>query len=110
DENNRERLMMNTAPREPLGEVWLAFAEEISNLVAQPSLGENVLPAEQVDSRVLQLAGEIGQLFEVEPEIFVGDKVPGLVAVTAFPRQIVVIDRTLVEEQDLPLRFMFGYA
>ncbi|HUS29500.1 MAG TPA: tetratricopeptide repeat protein [Kofleriaceae bacterium] len=110
DENNRERLMANTAPREPLGEVWTAFAEEITALVAQPSLGENVLPAEQVDARLLQLAGEIGQLFEVEPEIFVGDKVPGLLAVTAFPRQIVVVDRSLLEEKDLPLRFMFGYA
>jgi hypothetical protein len=110
DEQNRERLMANTAPREPLGEVWTAFAEEITALVAQPSLGENVLPAEQVDSRMLQLAGEIGQLYEVEPEIFVGDKVPGLLAVTAFPRQIVVVDRTLLDEKDLPLRFMFGYA
>jgi hypothetical protein len=36
--------------------------------------------------------------------------VPGLLAVTAFPRQIVVIDRSLVTEADLPLRFMFGYA
>lgn len=110
DEQNRERLMANTAPREPLGEVWTAFAEEITNLVAPPSIGENVVPAEGVDARLLQLAGEIGQLFEVEPEIFIGDKVPGLLAVTAFPRQIVVVDRALITEADLPLRFMFGYA
>jgi tetratricopeptide (TPR) repeat protein len=110
DENNRERLMANTAPREPLGEVWTAFAEEITALVAQPSLGENVIPAEGTDARLLQVAGEIGQLFEVEPEIFIGEKVPGLLAVTAFPRQIVVLDRSLLTEADLPLRFMFGYA
>ncbi|HEY5924239.1 MAG TPA: hypothetical protein VIV11_21325 [Kofleriaceae bacterium] len=110
DEQNRERLMANTAPREPLGEVWTAFAEEITALVAQPSLGEIVVPAEDSDGRLLQIAGEIGSLFEVDPEIFVGEKVPGLLAVTAFPRQIVVIDRALITEQDLPLRFMFGYA
>ena len=110
DEQNRERLMANTAPREPLGEVWTAFAEELSSHVAQPSLGENVIPAEGTDARLLQIAGEIGQLFEVEPEIFIGEKVPGLLAVTAFPRQIVVIDSSLITEADLPLRFMFGYA
>ncbi|HEY5950587.1 MAG TPA: tetratricopeptide repeat protein, partial [Kofleriaceae bacterium] len=110
DEQNRERLMANTAPREPLGEVWTAFAEEITGIVAQPSLGENVIPAEGNEDRLLNIAGEIGQLFEVEPEIFIGDKVPGLLAVTAFPRQIVVVDRSLIADQDLPLRFMFGYA
>jgi len=110
DEANRERLMANTAPREPLGEIWSAFAEQLSGLVAQPSLGENVLPAEGEDARLLQLAGEIGQLFEVEPEIFVGDRVPGLLAVTGFPNQLVVVDRMLLAEKDLPLRFMFGYA
>lgn len=110
DEQNRERLMANTAPREPLGEVWSAFAEELSSLVAQPSLGENVIPAEGTEDRLLSIAGEIGQLYELEPEIFVGEKVPGLIAVTAFPRQIVVIDRTIAGEAELPLRFMFGYA
>jgi tetratricopeptide (TPR) repeat protein len=110
DDNNRERLMMNSAPREPLGEVWTAFAEELSSIVAQPSLGENVTPAEGEDTRLLQIAAEISQLYELEPEIFVGDKVPGLLAVTAFPRQIVVVDRSVLAEQDLPLRFMFGYA
>ncbi len=110
DEQNRERLMANTAPREPLGEVWTAFAEEITALVAQPSLGENVVPAEGADARLLQIAGEVAQLFEVDPEIFVGEKVPGLLAVTAFPRQIVVVDSSLLTEKDLPLRFMFGYA
>jgi tetratricopeptide (TPR) repeat protein len=110
DEQNRERLMANTAPREPLGEVWSAFAEELSSLVAQPSLGENVIPAEGTEDRLLHIAGEIGQLFELEPEIFVGEKVPGLIAVTAFPRQIVVIDRSIAREAEPALRFMFGYA
>jgi tetratricopeptide (TPR) repeat protein len=110
DDNNRETLLINSAPRAALGEVWQAFAQDITKLVAQPSFGENVMPAEGADVRVVHLAGEVGQLFAVEPQLFVGDRVPGLLAVTAYPSQIVVVDRTLLNEQDLPLRFMFGYA
>jgi tetratricopeptide (TPR) repeat protein len=110
DPENRERMLINDAPSEPLGEVWHAFSEQITSLVAQPSLGENVMPAEGVDKRVSHLAGEVGALFDIEPQLFVGDRVPGLLAVTAYPNQIVVIDRTLLAEQDQPLRFLFGYA
>jgi hypothetical protein len=90
--------------------VWNAFAEALSGHVAQPSLGENVLPADNVDSRIAQLATEVGQLFQIAPQLFIGERVPGLLAVTAYPNQIVVIDRELLAEQDLPLRFVFGYA
>jgi tetratricopeptide (TPR) repeat protein len=110
DDESRDRLLMNAAPSAPLGEVWSAFAEALSGHVAQPSLGENVLPADNVDSRIAQLATEVGQLFQIAPQLFIGERVPGLLAVTAYPNQIVVIDRELLAEQDLPLRFMFGYA
>src|SRR5262249_35027910 len=43
-------------------------------------------------------------------DVFVGEKVPGLFAVTAYPRRLVVVDRTLLDEPDLTLRFLFGYA
>src|SRR5262249_31284784 len=33
DDNTRERLLSTTAVREPLGEVWTAFAEEISAIL-----------------------------------------------------------------------------
>jgi tetratricopeptide (TPR) repeat protein len=42
DDAHRERLLLTSAAREPLGEVWNAFAEPISALVTQPSLGENI--------------------------------------------------------------------
>jgi len=91
--------------------VWSAFAEELTALAAQPSLGENLVPAASVgDSRLLQIAAEVGGLFQIEPEVFVGDKVPGLFAATAYPSQILVIDRSLLLEGDQPLRFLFGYA
>jgi hypothetical protein len=111
DEANRERLLATTAAREPLGEIWTALAEEITNFVAQPSLGENLAPAEHgADVRLLHIAGEVGNLFDCDADVFVADKVPGLVAVTAFPRRLIVIDRSLLTEEDLPLRFLFGYA
>jgi hypothetical protein len=111
DDSNRDRLLVTSAAREPLGEVWSALAEEITAFVAQPSLGENLVPAESVgDVRLLQISADIGDLFETEADVFVGDKVPGMVAVTAFPRGLIVVDRSLATETELPLRFLFGYA
>jgi len=111
DDANRDHLLVTSAAREPLGEVWSALAEEITAYVAQPSLGENLVPVESIgDTRLLQIAGEIGNLFESDADVFVGDKVPGMVAVTAFPRRLIVVDRTLLTETELPLRFLFGYA
>ena len=111
DDANRERLLITNAAHEPLGEVWSAFAEELSAMVAQSTLGENLAPAEAAgDVRLLQLAAEIGALYNLEADVFVGDRVPGGFAVTAFPRALLVIDRVLLAEPDLAMRFLFGYA
>ncbi|HEU4732115.1 MAG TPA: tetratricopeptide repeat protein, partial [Kofleriaceae bacterium] len=111
DDEARQRLLITPAAREPLGEVFDALAEELSRLVIAPSLGENLQPAVAAgDARVVAIAGEIAALYQTEVEIFVGEKVPGLAAVTAFPRRLLVIDRTLLAESELSLRFLFGYA
>jgi tetratricopeptide (TPR) repeat protein len=111
DDANRDRLLVTSAAREPLGEIWSSLAEQITAFIAQPSLGENLVPAESLgDTRLVQLSAEIGNLFESDADVFVGDKVPGMVAVTAFPRRLIVVDRSLVTETDLPLRYLFGYA
>jgi tetratricopeptide (TPR) repeat protein len=110
DEVHRERYLLTPAAREPLGEVFAALAEEISGMVPQPSLGANLqLAHPSHEPRLVQLAAEIGALYDTEPEIYVGDKVPGLAAVTAFPRRI-VLDRALLTESEAALRFLLGYA
>ncbi|HSS00304.1 MAG TPA: tetratricopeptide repeat protein, partial [Kofleriaceae bacterium] len=107
----RTRLLITSAAREPLGEVFDALAQELSMLVVQPGLGMNLQPAVSAgEPRLISIATEVGQLFQTEAEIFVGEKVPGLAAVTAFPRRLLVLDRTLLAESDFALRFLFGYA
>jgi len=108
---HRARYLLTPAAREPLGAVFSAFAKELSGIVTQPSLGTNLQPAQNLDDpRLLQIATEVGELFGVHAEVFVGEKVPGLAAVTAFPRELLVIDRSLLTEPDAALRFLFGYA
>ncbi len=111
DDDHRERFLLTPAAREPLGEVFAALAEDISGMVPQPSFGANVEPAHPArDARLLQLASEIGALYDTEPELFLGDRVPGLCAVTAFPRRLIVLDRALLTESEAALRFLLGYA
>jgi hypothetical protein len=103
--------LLTAAAREPIGEVWEAFAEELSAIVPQPSLGENMMPVQAVgDARLMNLALEIGAMFETEAEVFVAEKVPGFAAVTAFPRRLIVLDRSLLGESEPALRFVLGYA
>lgn len=111
DDANRGRLLVTTAVHEPLGEIWTALAEEITAYIAQPPAGDNLSPAAaDSDQRLVQLAADVGALFNCEADVFVGDNVPGLLAVTAFPQRIIVIDRSLRDEADPPLRFLLGYA
>jgi hypothetical protein len=110
-DDNRKRFLLNDAAREPLGAVFNAFAEQLSHLIAQPSMGENLRPAQTAgEPRLLSLAQELSFLYQTDAEIFVGENVPGLAAVTAFPRRKLVIDRTLLREPDLALRYLFGYS
>jgi len=110
DDDHRERLLLTPAAREPLGEVFELFAEQLTSMVTQPSLGENLLPALGTEPRLVQLATELGFIYGTDVEVFVGERVPGLAAVTAFPRRLLVLDRSLLGESEATLRFLFGYA
>nr|MBA3822185.1 hypothetical protein [Deltaproteobacteria bacterium] len=111
DAEHRDRYLLTAAARDPLGEVFAVFSQELSAMVAQPSLGTNLVLADTAsDGRVLRLAHEISAMYQTDAEIFIGEKVPGLAAVTAYPRRLLVIDRSLLAESDPALRFLLGYA
>jgi tetratricopeptide (TPR) repeat protein len=111
DDDARTRLLTAPAAREPLGQVFDALAQELSALVTQPSLGTNLQPVVSAgEPRLVEIATEVAVLYQTDAEIFVGENVPGLAAVTAFPRRLLVIDRALLAESDAALRFLLGYA
>jgi tetratricopeptide (TPR) repeat protein len=111
DGEARTRLLTTPAARAPLGEVFDALAEELSAIIVSPSLGTSLQPAVSAgDPRLVAIAAEVSALYQVEAEIFIGEQVPGLAAVTAFPRRVLVLDRSLLAESELTLRFLFGYA
>jgi tetratricopeptide (TPR) repeat protein len=111
DHAHRTRYLLTPAAREPLGEVFGVLAEQVSALVAQPSFGANLQPVVATGHPgLIRLVPEIAALYQTEVEVFVGEKVPGLAAVTAFPRRLLVIDRVLLAESEQALRFLLGYA
>jgi tetratricopeptide (TPR) repeat protein len=111
DDAHRERFLLTPAARDPLGEVFGALAEEISGMVGPPSFGANVEPAHPgSEPSLVQLASELAALYGVEPELYVADKVPGLAAAAAFPRRMIVLDRSLLADPEPALRFLLGYA
>jgi hypothetical protein len=110
-DEHRAHYLLTPAAREPMGDVFAAFAEELSSVVPQPSLGQNMMPAQTVgDQRLLELAAQISAMYQTEAEVFVSEKVPGFAAVTAFPRRLIVIDRVLLKESEAALRYLLGYA
>ncbi|MGE3542313.1 MAG: tetratricopeptide repeat protein, partial [Kofleriaceae bacterium] len=110
-DDNRDRFLVTPAARTPFGAVFGALAEQLSLFMSQPALGENLRPAQIAgEPRLLSLAKELGFVYQTDAEIFVGENVPGLAAITAFPRRKLVIDESLLTESDAALRFLFGYG
>ncbi len=111
DDDARVRLLITQAAREPLGELFDALAQELTSVIVAPALGHDLQPVTAApDPRLAEIAAEISALYRTEAEVFIGEKVPGLAAVTAFPRRLLVVDRSLITESDLTLRFLCGYA
>jgi hypothetical protein len=107
----RLRLLATSAARDPFGEVLLAASTELGALYAPPPLGENLVPVAGMDDPGLKVAvADVARLTAVEAEVFVGERVPGLVTLVASPRKLVVIDRMLANEADGPRRFLLGWA
>lgn len=111
DDELRAELLLNEAATEPFGELFIACASEITKLFGQKVAGENLAPIQTIDDKDLQRAlGEVVQLHGVDPEIYVADQVPGEVNVIAYPRRLVIIERSLLDDSALGHRFLFGWA
>jgi hypothetical protein len=111
DDDLRQRVLVTAAAREVFGEILAAAPDELAALYPTPFLGENLLPVQRVDDPALRAAiADVSRLTGVEAEVFLGERVPGLVAMVATPRKLVVIDRTLIGEADGPRRYLLGWA
>jgi len=111
DDDLRARLLVTGAARDVFGEILAAANEELVALYPAPLLGENLIPAQRFDDAGLRVAiADVARLTGVEADVFVGERVPGLVAMVASPRRLIVVDRSLVGEADGPRRYLLGWA
>ena len=107
----RDQLLVTRGVSMALGQLFKEVSREVTALFPPPSMGENVIPAQMAaDPRIESIAHQVSQLYRVKPEIYVGERVPSSMAVMAFPRPIVVLDRAFLSETDEGLRFALGYA
>jgi hypothetical protein len=64
-----------------------------------------------LDDAALKVAvADVMRLYAVDADIYIGEKVPGNVVVAAYPRRMVVIDRSLLAESDPARRYVLGWA
>ena len=111
DDELRGRLLITHGARDVFGEILAAANEELTALYPAPLLGENLIPAQRFDDAGLRIAiSDVARLTGVDADVFVGERVPGLVAMVASPRRVVVIDRSLVGEADGPRRYLLGWT
>jgi tetratricopeptide (TPR) repeat protein len=111
DDDTRSGLLVNPVAREPIGEIFNAAAEEITALFPPPPLGERLAPIQTIDDPLTRaVVSEVARLYGTDAEVYVGDRVPGAAAVMAFPRRLVVVDRTLLGESEPAKRWLFGWA
>lgn len=107
----RSQLLLTEAVREPVGEIYTAIAAEVTALFPPPTMGENLVPVQTIDDPALKVAlADLTRLYNVDAEVYIGEHVPGMVVVTAYPRRIIVIDRELLTESDACRRFLIGWA
>lgn len=111
EDNLRAQLMLTSAGTGTMGEIFAAIAPEVTALFPRPATGERLVPIQAIDDPALKAAvADVVRLCGVEPELYIGQRVPGEVVLMAYPRHIVVIDQNLLSESDAARRFLLGWA
>lgn len=107
----RRRFLMTRHASSPLGELFEAIVEPLTQLFPEPPFGSNLVPlAAAGEPDLMRAAADSVRLFGIEPELYLADGVPRGVVALSHPRPAVVIDRELVTENDAARRFLFGWA
>lgn len=107
----RQRIVLTDAAQNPYGVLFAAIASEAEALFPRPSMGGKPTPVQSAgDPALAALASEIAQVYGVDAEVYLGEDVPGGVALMAHPRPILVIDRELLPAGESCRRFLLGWA
>ncbi|MBL4634288.1 MAG: hypothetical protein JKY56_10460, partial [Kofleriaceae bacterium] len=107
----RKTHLANESLNSVLAELFALTGHKMSILSRRAGLGENLIPLPSVGNPMLEeIAGDMSRLFGLEPEIYVGENVPGRIVVIGHPRTIIVIDRSLASETEACIRFVLGWA
>lgn len=103
--------LANDSLRSALAELFILSNHQMTILNRRAGLGENLIPLPSVGNVPLEnVVRDMTSLFGIEPEIYVGENVPGRIAVIGSPRTIIVLDRVVANESEACIRFALGWA
>lgn len=107
----RNRYLLTPGSKSIVGQVFDALAQPIATRFAAAAIGGSLVALRMHDEFGLSpMITDLCAMFEVAPEVYVGERVPGMVAAMAFPRPMLVLDRSLSVETPEVQRFVLGYA
>jgi lipopolysaccharide biosynthesis regulator YciM len=107
----RRRFLLTRHATSPLGEVLEQLVGSLTALFPEPPVGTNLIPLTAVDKPELKAAvADSVRLFNVDPEIYIGQGVARGMVALSHPRPIVVIDAELLAEADAAHRFLLGVS
>ncbi|MEZ4366051.1 MAG: hypothetical protein R2939_07160 [Kofleriaceae bacterium] len=111
DDELRTHGLLTAGARGPLGELWAAAPAALAQRLPAPRGGERIAPISTVSDRAARaIVAEVAATWGSAAEVYVGDRVPGLVTLISHPRPLFIFDRTLLIEPADGLRYLVGWA
>ncbi|MBP9088722.1 MAG: hypothetical protein KBG15_21540, partial [Kofleriaceae bacterium] len=107
----RSQYLLMPASKSIVGQVFDALAEPIATRFATATIGSRLVALRLQDEfNFSPTLTELCATMKVAPEVFIGERVPGMMAAMAFPRPMVVLDRSFADETPEVQRFILGYG